>query len=155
MVYLLGVMNLYQKSIISCFVIMTIVGLALIIEDKKRWIAHTKRSADIINRKAKAEIDTDSESEEIEEGQEKKKKGKNKDKEYEYVGRISDKVLGTIAFLFGALGELLGMIFVKHKWHRSYYKFGMPILAFLEVIFVFFIIFILGELGGDGAIHVT
>lgn len=154
MIYLLGAMNLYQKSIISCFVIMTIVGLILIIVDKKRWIAHTKRSADMMNRKAKASITTEEREEFVEEENVGKKKVQ-KDKEYEYEGRIKDRTLFVFAILFGAFGEFLGMVFAKHKWHRSYFKIGMPILAILEVFFVIFLVFIVGEIGGDGAIQVT
>ncbi len=154
MVYLLGTMNLYQRSIISCFVVMTIVGLALIIEDKKRWKAHTRRSADMMNRKAKAAIDISESEPGIEEESEAKRK-KGQDKEYEYEGRITDRVLFIIAFLFGGLGELLGMIFAKHKWYRRSYKIGMPLIALFDVLFVVFLVFIVGELGGDGGIKVT
>lgn len=133
---------------------MTIVGLALIIEDKKRWMSHTKRSADMMNLKAKASLDMAENELDIEEENEGKKK-RNGDKEYEYEGRITDRTLFIIAFFLGGFGELLGMLFVKHKWYRKSYKVGMPIIAFVNIIFVIFIAFIFSEFGKDGGIKVT
>ena len=47
---------------------------------------------------------------------------------------ISAQILMTIAFLGGALGELLAMLVFHHKWHHWGYVITLPILVLVQLI---------------------
>ena len=54
--------------------------------------------------------------------------------------RISESTLWTIAFFGGALGATAGMKHYRHKTKHVQFKYGLPILAVIEVVVVFLLI---------------
>ena len=162
MIYLLAETNNIQESLIAYFFIMSLIGFILIFVDKRRWKAHTERSAYMLSRKRRAPVEetsTEGEGEEIEptkkEKKAMKKAAKNSPETYEYEGRIKFGVFLAIGILFGALGELLGMIFCRHKWYNAGYRFGVPALALGNIIIGALLMYLLGESGTDDTIYVT
>ncbi len=52
--------------------------------------------------------------------------------------RISERTLWTIAFLGGAIGATAGMNHFRHKTKHAQFKYGLPVLAILEIgIFIY------------------
>ncbi|WP_348633501.1 DUF1294 domain-containing protein [Mesobacillus selenatarsenatis] len=47
--------------------------------------------------------------------------------------RISEKTLWNIAFLGGAIGAAAGMKHYRHKTKHAPFKYGLPILAIIEI----------------------
>lgn len=47
--------------------------------------------------------------------------------------RISEKTLLSTCALFGAAGGLLGMLMFRHKIRKPRFKYGIPLLIFLQV----------------------
>ncbi|MCM3572143.1 MULTISPECIES: DUF1294 domain-containing protein [Mesobacillus] len=47
--------------------------------------------------------------------------------------RISEKTLWNIAFLGGATGATAGMKHYRHKTKHTQFKYGMPLLAIIEI----------------------
>ena len=47
--------------------------------------------------------------------------------------RIPEKVLFIVALLGGAFGTTYGMYQFRHKTKHWYFKFGFPLILFLEV----------------------
>lgn len=144
MIRLLCETNIYQESLVSFFVIATIVGFILIYVDKKRSKEHIARSNELISPHS-ADI--------VEE----KKKNEKTDnlKEFEYNGRIKDKTLIICAFLCCGLGELIGMLVFRHKWYKNSFKIGMPIISLLNIAFFVLMYFAFMEMGADGSIFWT
>jgi uncharacterized membrane protein YsdA (DUF1294 family) len=61
-----------------------------------------------------------------------KKRAKNNDY------RISERTLWTIALFGGAIGATAGMNHFRHKTKHVQFKFGLPVLAVLEIgIFIY------------------
>lgn len=144
MIRLLCETNIYQESLVSFFVIATIVGFILIYVDKKRLKEHIARSNELLY---------PNDTERVEE---KKKKKKTEElKEFEYNGRIKDKTLIICAFLCCGLGELVGMLVYRHKWYKKSFKIGMPIIALLNIAFFVLMYFAFMEMGADGSIFWT
>jgi uncharacterized membrane protein YsdA (DUF1294 family) len=52
--------------------------------------------------------------------------------------RISERTLWTIALLGGAVGATTGMNHYRHKTKHAQFKYGLPVLAVLEIgIFIY------------------
>lgn len=47
--------------------------------------------------------------------------------------RISEKTLWNVAFLGGAIGATVGMKHFRHKTKHAPFKFGLPLLAIIEI----------------------
>lgn len=160
MINLLAETNQTQEVFIAFFACMVLVGFILIFVDKRRWVAHTERSAymmSVRSRKAAAEPQEGEEAslENEKKSKEKKKKNKHDPAEYQYEGRIKVPAFLIVGILFGAVGELLGMIFCRHKWYNKGYAWGIPLLAILNVIIGALLLYLAGETGSDDAIMVT
>ncbi|MCJ7839800.1 DUF1294 domain-containing protein [Lederbergia sp. NSJ-179] len=54
--------------------------------------------------------------------------------------RISEKTLWLISFLGGAPGMTIGMWWFRHKTKHFAFKYGFPILAFLDVFLFYFML---------------
>lgn len=54
--------------------------------------------------------------------------------------RIPEKTLFLTALLGGSLGTTLGMHTFRHKTKHWYFKYGMPLILFLQAILLFFLI---------------
>ena len=55
--------------------------------------------------------------------------------------RIAETDLLGIAFLFGSLGILLGMILFRHKTKTPTFYIIMPVLPILQVLFFVFLLY--------------
>ena len=52
--------------------------------------------------------------------------------------RISESTLWNVAFLGGAIGAAAGMKHYRHKTKHAQFKYGLPLLAVIEIgIFVY------------------
>lgn len=51
--------------------------------------------------------------------------------------RISEKTLLSFAIIGGSLGILIGMKFFKHKTKKNKFKFGVPVIIFIQIILVY------------------
>jgi len=47
--------------------------------------------------------------------------------------RISEAALVTVSFFGGSLGTLLGMIVCKHKINKVKFRYGVPVIVFLQL----------------------
>jgi uncharacterized membrane protein YsdA (DUF1294 family) len=47
--------------------------------------------------------------------------------------RVSEKTLWNIAFLGGATGATAGMKHYRHKTKHAQFKYGLPLLAIIEI----------------------
>jgi uncharacterized membrane protein YsdA (DUF1294 family) len=148
---LLAATNIYFNAMCAFFAVMGIVGFCLIRTDKKRWNAQKARSDEMMQRKPKAKPAEDGAQEGAEEG---KKKRAKSEEPFEYQARISDKAIFTIAILFGAFGELLGMIIYRHKWYKFNYRVYIPILSLFNLIFAAVILYLLYT-KGDSSVYVN
>ena len=54
--------------------------------------------------------------------------------------RISEQVLLLLAFLFGGMGALFGMVLFSHKTRKGKFRFGVPVIVVLNS-FVTFLLF--------------
>ncbi len=50
--------------------------------------------------------------------------------------RIPEATLFSVAIIGGSLGSTLGMFIFKHKTRHWYFKFGLPVILLLQVVFV-------------------
>lgn len=50
--------------------------------------------------------------------------------------RISEKTLFTLALLGGSLGSIIGMQHFRHKTKHWYFKYGMPLIFIVQIIFL-------------------
>ncbi len=53
--------------------------------------------------------------------------------------RIPERFLFSCAILLGALGIYFGMFAFRHKTKHSSFKFGIPIIFFLNLLCIYFI----------------
>ncbi len=53
--------------------------------------------------------------------------------------RISEGSLLTISLLFGALGSYLGMQIFSHKTKKAKFQLGLPLLIFLNLIVLYYL----------------
>lgn len=53
--------------------------------------------------------------------------------------RISEKTLFGIAFFGGSIGTWIGMYLFHHKTKHWYFKFGIPLILFIQVIIVYYV----------------
>ena len=157
MEYMLLATNLHFRSFIGFIIVMTIVGFCLMWVDRKRYKAHTARSEQMQQGRAKAApaqgATADTEAEPATEGEENKKGKKKKQKEpqpYHYEKRISPTALFVIAGLFGGVGELFAMLIGKHLWYKWNFRVFIPLLAALNIALAILIGYFLLELGDDG-----
>ena len=49
--------------------------------------------------------------------------------------RVSESTLFLVAIVYGSLGILLGMYKFKHKTLKNKFKYGIPIIIVLQIIF--------------------
>lgn len=166
MINLIAETNQIQESLIAFYVIMVIVGFILIFVDKRRWKAHTERSAYMMNykRKRSAPVEDSSETTESAETTEdeigkkekkkKDKKSKNSPDDYQYEGRIKLGAFLAVGILFGGVGELLGMVFCRHKWYNRGFRFGVPLMALFNILLGALLLYLTGEAGNDSVIIV-
>lgn len=54
--------------------------------------------------------------------------------------RIKEKSLFTLSLIGGALGALFGMKIFRHKTLKPSFKYGIPIIAFIELIIIIYIL---------------
>lgn len=50
--------------------------------------------------------------------------------------RISEKCLILVAFLFGNLGAMLGMILFNHKTSKTKFRIIIPLAFIIDILFV-------------------
>lgn len=55
--------------------------------------------------------------------------------------RISESTLFIIALIGGSLGSIIGMRIFHHKTRHWYFVYGMPVILFLQIAVVFFLIY--------------
>lgn len=48
--------------------------------------------------------------------------------------RISEASLWTVALIGGAFGATVGMLYFRHKTKHLNFKYGLPILAFIDLV---------------------
>ncbi len=60
--------------------------------------------------------------------------GLDKEKAKADAWRIPEKTLLAIAFIGGSLGIWLGMKFFRHKTRHWYFKYGIPVIFFVELV---------------------
>ena len=53
--------------------------------------------------------------------------------------RISEKTLFGCALLGGSLGTTIGMHVFHHKTKHWYFKYGMPLILMIQVLFMYYI----------------
>ncbi|MGG5254831.1 DUF1294 domain-containing protein [Neobacillus sp. SM06] len=61
---------------------------------------------------------------------------KKRAKNHQY--RIPEKTLWLVALVGGAVGTTIGMKLFRHKTKHFLFKFGFPLLAMIEIIFIIF-----------------
>ncbi|MBT2681914.1 DUF1294 domain-containing protein [Bacillus sp. ISL-35] len=66
-----------------------------------------------------------------------KKRAKNNDY------RISERTLWNIALLGGAIGATAGMNHFRHKTKHAQFKYGLPVLAVLEIGIIIYLFMLL------------
>ena len=52
--------------------------------------------------------------------------------------RIPEKTLFLLAIIGGSLGTTLGMNIFRHKTKHWYFKFGMPFILIVQIVFVIY-----------------
>lgn len=60
---------------------------------------------------------------------------KNKAEKNKY--RVSESVLITFALLGGSIGSPLGMYILNHKIRKFKFRFGIPMIILIQVIFLY------------------
>ncbi len=55
--------------------------------------------------------------------------------------RIPEKTLFTLAALLGAVGAWAGMRIFRHKTKHTSFVFGIPLLALVNLVAIFFIVY--------------
>ncbi|MBO5066573.1 MAG: DUF1294 domain-containing protein [Clostridia bacterium] len=51
--------------------------------------------------------------------------------------RISEQVLLLLAFLFGGIGALFGMVLFNHKTRKTKFRFGVPVIVVFNALTAF------------------
>ncbi len=54
--------------------------------------------------------------------------------------RVPEATLFAIAFAGGCIGVILGMLLFRHKTRHLYFKIGLPVILFLQVVLLVFLI---------------
>ena len=54
--------------------------------------------------------------------------------------RIKEKTLFSLSIIGGALGALFGMKIFRHKTLKPSFKYGIPIIAFIDLIIIIYIL---------------
>lgn len=54
------------------------------------------------------------------------------------VYRIKERTLWRVSFLGGVFGTLIGMNVFRHKTKHSSFKWGLPTLAIIEIVILFY-----------------
>lgn len=52
--------------------------------------------------------------------------------------RISERFLFTLSIIGGTIGVYLGMIWFRHKTKKSKFVIGLPIILFIQMMFLFY-----------------
>ena len=140
---------LYVPAWVTFFIVMNIVGFALMLTDKRRFNRQKARSDQMMAPRKKPG------QEEEEKEEPKKKKGGRKEEvpeDYTYQGRVPDKALFAVAILFGAVGELLAMLLFRHKWYKWAFRNFIPLLSLISLAFFGLILYVIIETGSGSAI---
>lgn len=66
--------------------------------------------------------------------------GMDKERAKARAWRISEKTLFGIALLGGSAGTWAGMYIFRHKTKHWYFKFGMPLILFVQIIGVSYVL---------------
>ena len=66
--------------------------------------------------------------------------GEDKKRARNHQYRISEKTLWLAALFGGAVGTTTGMQVFRHKTKHLSFKFGFPLLAFIEFVLIIFFI---------------
>lgn len=61
--------------------------------------------------------------------------------------RISEASLITVAAVGGSIGVLIGMYANRHKTRKVLFKYGVPIIMFIQALLVCFLLYILKNHG--------
>ena len=64
----------------------------------------------------------------------------DKSKAKNHKWRIKERTLFLLSIIGGSLGALLGMKLFKHKTKHWYFKYGIPFILIIQIIFVLFLI---------------
>jgi uncharacterized membrane protein YsdA (DUF1294 family) len=54
--------------------------------------------------------------------------------------RVKESTLFSLSFIGGALGGFFGMKIFRHKTLKSSFKYGIPFLAFIEILIFIYLI---------------
>lgn len=68
-------------------------------------------------------------------GADKRKAVKNK-------WRIPENTLVFLAFIGGSAGALAGMKIFRHKTQKAKFKFGIPVIIFLQIMLLIYLIYV-------------
>ena len=143
---------LYVPSWVTFFVVMNIIGFALMLTDKRRFNRQKARSDQMMAPRKKPG------QEEVPEEEPKKKKGSHKEdvpEDYTYQGRIPNGALFAIAIFFGAVGELLAMVLFRHKWYKWAFRNFIPLFSLINLAFFGLILYVILETGSGSAVLTT
>lgn len=66
--------------------------------------------------------------------------GIDKQKARKRAYRIPEATLFTIAIIGGSIGSIIGMFLFHHKTRHWYFLYGMPVILFLQIAFIAFLI---------------
>lgn len=55
--------------------------------------------------------------------------------------RIEEKTLWLVAIFGGALGTTFGMNFYRHKTKHVQFKYGLPVLSFIETVIYLYLFY--------------
>ncbi len=62
----------------------------------------------------------------------------DKQKAKRHAWRIPEKTLFFLALIGGSLGTTLGMNLFRHKTKHWYFRFGMPLIAIVQIIGIYY-----------------
>lgn len=65
--------------------------------------------------------------------------GADKNRAKKNLYRISESTLWNVAFFGGAIGATAGMKHYRHKTKHAQFKYGLPILAIVELAVIIYI----------------
>lgn len=54
--------------------------------------------------------------------------------------RISEATLFLVAIIGGSLGSIMGMQHFRHKTKHWYFKYGMPLIFFIQAALIFWVL---------------
>ncbi|WP_054742797.1 DUF1294 domain-containing protein [Cellulosilyticum ruminicola] len=70
----------------------------------------------------------------------------DKKKAIKHQYRIPEKTLFILAILGGSIGSILGMNKFRHKTKHWYFKYGIPFILIVQIIFIYFVYKYLGSM---------